>query len=133
MSDLQTADGPLLATDGTSLKASISRALRRQKIRALLLVAPLFLFICITFLAPIADMLFRSVENNIVPETLPQTTQAIQAWDPKSGEAPGEAVYAALYADLKVAVKARNHTKVASRLNYETPGMLASFEKAAGV
>ena len=87
MSDLQTADGPLLAADGTSLKASISRALRRQKIRALLLVAPLFLFICITFLAPIADMLFRSVENNIVPETLPQTTQAIQAWDPKSGEA----------------------------------------------
>ena len=130
MSDLQTADGPLLAADGTSLKASISRALRRQKIRALLLVAPLFLFICITFLAPIADMLFRSVENNIVPETLPQTTQAIQAWDPKSGEAPGEAVYAALYADLKVAVKARNHTKVASRLNYETPGIASLFRKS---
>ena len=130
MSDLQTADGPLLAADGTSLKASISRALRRQKIRALLLVAPLFLFICITFLAPIADMLFRSVENNIVPETLPQTTQTIQAWDPKSGEAPGEAVYAALYADLKVAVKARNHTKVASRLNYETPGIASLFRKS---
>ena len=130
MSDLQTTDGPLLAADGTSLKASISRALRRQKIRALLLVAPLFLFICITFLAPIADMLFRSVENNIVPETLPQTTQTIQAWDPKSGEAPGEAVYAALYADLIVAVKARNHTKVASRLNYETPGIASLFRKS---
>ena len=130
MSDSQTTDGPLLAADGTSLKASISRALRRQKIRALLLVAPLFLFICITFLAPIADMLFRSVENNIVPETLPQTTQTIQAWDPKSGEAPDEAVYAALYADLIVAVKARNHTKVASRLNYETPGIASLFRKS---
>ena len=64
------------------------------------------------------------------PETLPQTTQAIQVWNPKSGEAPGEAVYAALYADLKVAVKARNHTKVASRLNYETPGIASLFRKS---
>jgi putative spermidine/putrescine transport system permease protein len=30
------------------------------------LIAPLLIFILITFLAPIADMLFRSVENSIV-------------------------------------------------------------------
>ena len=37
----------MLAADGTPLKVSIQRALRRQKIRALMLVAPLFLFIVI--------------------------------------------------------------------------------------
>ena len=130
MSDGQVNDGPMLAADGTPLKASIARALRRQKIRALLLVAPLFLFICITFLAPIADMLFRSVENNIVPETLPQTTQALASWNPESGELPSEAVYAALHADMKIAVKARIHTKVASRLNYEKPGIASLFRKS---
>jgi len=130
MSDVQVNDGPMLAADGTPLKISIQRALRRQKIRALLLVAPLFLFICITFLAPIADMLFRSVENGIVPETLPQTVVALKTWNPESGEAPGEKVYAALYADLKVAVAEKSHTRVASRLNYERPGIASLFRKS---
>ncbi|MEK9724572.1 MAG: ABC transporter permease, partial [Rhodospirillaceae bacterium] len=95
MSDTATNDGPMLAADGTPLKISIQRALRRQKIRALMLVAPLFLFICITFLAPIADMLFRSVENNIVPDTLPRTVLALKDWNPESGQVPGEKVFAA--------------------------------------
>ena len=56
----------IFTADGTPLRVSLARALRRQKIRALLLVAPLLLFISITFLIPIGDMLFRSVENNIV-------------------------------------------------------------------
>ena len=33
----------VLASDGTSLKVSLARSLRRQKIRALLLIAPLLL------------------------------------------------------------------------------------------
>ena len=59
------ATGPMLAADGTPLKKSLSRALRRQKIRALTLIAPLLLFILITFIFPIAQMLFRSVENQL--------------------------------------------------------------------
>ena len=50
--------GPMLAADGRPLKASLNRALRRQKLRALALIAPLLLFILITFEAPIFDMLF---------------------------------------------------------------------------
>ena len=56
----------VLAADGTPLKASLNRALRRQKMRALLLIAPLLLFIMLTFIIPIGQMLFRSVENSIV-------------------------------------------------------------------
>jgi len=130
MANGTTDSGPMLAADGTPLKVSIQRAMRRQKIRALLLVAPLFLFILITFLAPIGDMLFRSVENNLVPETLPRTVEALKSWEPESGQIPPETVYAGLYEDLKIAAKAKTHTKVASRLNYERPGIASLFRKS---
>jgi putative spermidine/putrescine transport system permease protein len=127
MTDTTAQSGPVLAADGTPLKVSLARALRRQKMRALMLIAPLLLFILLTFLAPIADMLFRSVENGIVPETLPQTVIELKDWDPASGEAPGEAVFAALAADLKVAVDEKTHTRLGSRLNYESSGISSLF------
>jgi putative spermidine/putrescine transport system permease protein len=130
MTDQTAQSGPVLAADGTPLKASLARALRRQKLRALLLIAPLLLFITLTFIAPIADMLFRSVENQIVQETLPLTVEALKDWDPSSGEAPGEPVFAGLAADLKVAVEAKSHTRLGSRLNYETPGISSLFRKS---
>jgi putative spermidine/putrescine transport system permease protein len=130
MTDVTAQSGPMLAADGTPLKASLARALRRQKLRALMLIAPLLLFILLTFIAPIADMLFRSVENKIVPDTLPLTVEALRTWNPDSGEAPGEEVFAALAADLKVAVTAKSHTKLGSRLNYEHPGISSLFRKS---
>ncbi len=123
MTEVTAQSGPMLAADGTPLKLSLARALRRQKLRALLLICPLLLFILVTFLAPIADMLFRSVENTIVPETLPRTVEALADWDPASGEIPGEPVFAALAADLKEAVETKSHTRLGSRLNYENPGI----------
>ena len=78
---MSDATGPVLSADGTPLKVSLNRALRREKTRAFLLVLPLLAFILITFIAPIADMLFRSVENSIVQETIPRTVQALRGWD----------------------------------------------------
>jgi len=122
--------GPVLAADGTPLKRSLARALRREKLRALMLIAPLLLFVLLTFIAPIADMLFRSVENQIVAETLPKTVVALDDWDPDSGEAPGEEVFAALAADLVIAVEAKVHTRLGSRLNYEYTGISSLFRKS---
>ena len=119
----------VLASDGTSLKRSLARSLKRQKIRALLLIAPLLLFVLLTFIAPIADMLFRSVENSIVADTLPQTVKELASWDSDSGQLPSEAVYAALARDLKIAVKAKKHTKLGSRLNYEKTGTSSLFRQ----
>ena len=129
MSDTSQAETVLTTQDGVPLKVSIARALRRQKIRALLLVAPLFLFILLSFVAPIADMLFRSVENDLVPSTLPKTVIALQVWDQTSGTIPPEEVFAALAADLRVATKEKTHTRVGSRLNYEKPGISSLFRK----
>ncbi|MEM9631233.1 MAG: ABC transporter permease [Pseudomonadota bacterium] len=128
MSD--TTDGQVLTTqDGKPLKAALARALRREKLRALMLIAPLLIFVLITFVAPIADMLFRSVENGIVADTLPRTVIAIQEWDPNSGEVPSEEVFAALYGDMVVAVDQKTHTRLGSRLNYEQSGISSLFRK----
>lgn len=129
MSDTTDTGGPVLAADGTPLKRSLARALRRQKMRALLLIAPLLLFILISFILPVADMLYRSVKNGIVSDTLPRTVVALADWDANSGDLPSEAVYAAMAADLKDAAEAKTHTKVGTRLNYENPGIASLFRK----
>lgn len=128
--DTPEQTGPMLAADGTPLKRSLNRALRRQKLSALLLIAPLLIFILITFIAPIADMLFRSVENQIVSDTLPRTTQTLTDWDSESGETPGAPVYKALYEDLFIAQERKLHTRLGSRLNYELTGASSLFRKS---
>jgi len=121
----------LLSADGTPLKKSLSRSLRQQKIRALLLIAPLLIFILVAFIMPIVSMLSRSVENDLVSQTLPATVSAIQSWDALSGELPDEQVYKAFAQDIQNAAKAKVHTKVALRLNYEKSGIASLFKKTA--
>ena len=129
MSDAATT-GPVLAADGTPLKRSLARALRVQKTRALLLIAPLLVFVLISFIIPIGSMLLRSVENSLVEETLPTTVPLLANWDASAGELPGEEIYAALAADMIVAVEAKNHTKLGTRLNYEQTGVASMFRKS---
>lgn len=124
------SDPQVLTTrDGIPLKVSLAKALRREKLRSLALIAPLLIFILVTFAAPIADMLFRSVENGIVENTLPKTVNALSGWDVTSSQLPGEPVYKALYEDLKVATAEKTHTRLGSRLNYEASGMSSLFRK----
>ncbi|GAB5436096.1 ABC transporter permease [Falsiruegeria mediterranea] len=125
-----TSDGPMLAADGTPLKKSLARALRLQKMRALMLIAPLLLFVLFSFIIPIFSMLSRSVENSIVVETLPLTVTELQAWNADSGELPDEPVYAAFVADMVVAIDAKRHTRLGTRLNYEQTGMSSLFRKS---
>ncbi|QFT61478.1 ABC transporter permease [Roseivivax sp. THAF30] len=123
-------DGPMLAADGTPLKKSLAKSLRVQKMRALILIAPLLIFVLVSFIAPIGDMLFRSVENQIVSDTLPRTTARIDEWDSASGETPEEALYEALFYDLFVAEARREHTRLGTRLNYEMTGMSSLFRRS---
>ncbi|WP_281983186.1 ABC transporter permease [Thalassorhabdomicrobium marinisediminis] len=123
----EVQDGPMLAADGRPLKESLGRALRRQKMRALLLVAPLLLFVLLTFVVPIVSMLFRSVENQIVSDTLPGTVQAMADWDASMGDVPPEPVFQNLFFDLFDAAEAKEHTKLGTRLNYENTGLASLF------
>ncbi len=123
------ATGPMLAADGTPLKRSLRRALRRQRLRALMLILPLLCFILVSFVGPIADMLFRSVENDLVGRVLPRTVEALADWEYASGEVPEEDVFAALYVDLAEAREFKVHTRLGSRLNYELSGTSSLFRK----
>ena len=128
--DKRLASGPVLAADGTPLKRSLARSLRLQKTRALLLIAPLLAFVLISFVMPIGQMLYRSVENDIVADTLPLTVAELKNWNAASGELPSEAVFEAFTRDMLVAVEEKNHTRLGSRLNYEKTGMSSLFRKS---
>ena len=118
----------MLAADGRPLKRSLNRALRRQKLRALALIAPLLIFVLVTFILPIGDMLFRSVEDQIVADTLPETVDALDSWSPEDG-LPGEAAFMALYVDLFIAEELKKHTRLGTRLNYQQTGASSMFRR----
>ena len=120
----------LLAADGTPLKLSLSRSLRQQKLRALLLISPLLIFVTLTFVLPIGNMLFRSVQNDIVSNIMPHTVIALEDWQVERGQLPEKTVYKAAFYDLFAATKAKEHTKLGARLNYEQTGIASTFRKS---
>ena len=93
----------ILTTDGIPLEISLKKAERKNKIKAFLLVAPLLLFLLTAYIVPIGEMLFRSVDDKMVTNMLPQTYKAMEKWDGK--ELPSEEVFAAFYQDYKILVK----------------------------
>jgi putative spermidine/putrescine transport system permease protein len=122
-------DDVMRAADGTPLKESLRRSMRRAKIRALLLVAPLGLFILFSFALPILDMVTRSFWSPEITNVLPRTAEAVEAWD---GEGlPGEPVYAAMARDIAEARENRELGKASSRINYVMPGARSLFSKTS--
>lgn len=126
---ISTNDAPLVTADGVPLRTSLARAQRRNRLKALSLVLPLFLFIAITFFIPILDMLFRSVENQLVGNIMHRSAPMLLEWDETSGELPDEEVFAALKEDFTEAYKDKTSGKVGRRLNYEKPGFSGLFRK----
>ena len=117
----QSMSGDMTTADGTPLKVSLRRSLRRQQWMSFLLVAPLLLFILVTFIIPVFNMTLSGVENPQVHNIMPRTTAALKSWN---GEGlPDESSYAALVADLTEGRKSKQIGKVATRLNYERSGM----------
>ena len=121
---------PLLAADGTPLKLSLSRSLRQQKLRALLLISPLLIFVMLTFVLPIGNMLFRSVQNDIVSNIMPHTVIALEGWETERSALPEDSTFRAAFYDLFAAAKAKEHTKLGTRLNYEQTGISSTFRKS---
>lgn len=114
-------DGVMRAADGTPLKVALARAERRERLKALALVAPLFAFIIFSFVVPIFIMLWNAVYDPDVSQNMPQTIQALNSWDGK--DLPSEEVYAAFVADMKEAQKNKQAALIGKRLNYEMSGI----------
>ena len=102
---------------------------RSPQLRAAVLVLPLLAFIGLTFLAPLANMLVRSVYDPVVADALPETLERLGNWD---GQAlPGEAVYEALAEELLKAREDRTLGQVATRINRVQSGLRSVLTRSA--
>ena len=117
----------ILSSDGIPLEISLKKAERKNKLKAVLLVAPLFLFILIIYVFPIGDMLFRSVDDRMITKMLPKTFKAMEKWD--GSNLPDEPVYKGLYEDLTYLKKNKTYGKIIARLNYEKSGFSSLIKK----
>ena len=134
------ADGGLRTADGRPLRAALAASQARARRRALLLVAPLLAFVLVTFVAPIGQMLLRSVEDprfvvhvdkadGARTPVMTRTREWLAATAP--GTAPDEAAFAALAADLADLREIRAQGDVGARINYDFSGARSMFTSGA--
>ena len=92
-----------------------------------MLVAPLLFFLIITYVFPIGDMLFRSVDDKMVTQMLPKTFKAMENGMVKS--CPDEEVFAAFHEDFIKLVEDKREGKLSTQLNYTKNGFKSIIKK----
>ena len=117
----------ILSSDGVPLEQSLKKAERKNKIKAFLLVAPLLLFLLITYIFPIGEMFTRSIDDKMITNMLPKTFKSMEKWD--GNELPPEEVFASFLSDYKVLVKNKTQGKLGQRLNKEKNGFNSILKK----
>ena len=118
----------ILAADGTPLKDKLAQTNRKKRLRAFSLVLPLLFFVIITFLIPIADMLYKSVDDPTIRNLLPLTSSQLENWDGTG--LPNEIVFATIAKELLQRWQEQNLGEIASRLNFEKSGMRSLITKS---
>ena len=128
MEDIISTTDQILTTDGLPLKVSLRKTERKNKIRAFLLVFPLLLFIIVTFVVPIGDMLLRSVDDSQINNVYSKTFEEYNKWDSENDELPPEAVYEAIFNDIHYGDKVQVG-KALTRMNYSKSGWKSLIKK----
>jgi putative spermidine/putrescine transport system permease protein len=111
------------------LKRDLHRAQRRKRTMALALIAPLAIFLLVTFLLPIGILLKRAIDNPEVASTLPHTVAALANWDRQ--QLPDDQAFIALAQDLTLAREQRTAGNLARRINSEIPGARSVIMKTS--
>ena len=114
-----TANAPLTTSDGRSLKSALIKAQSRARRRAFLLVAPLLVFVVVSFILPIGQMLHRSVYHDGFSANALSAKEWFAA-NPE-GTVPDEAAYAALAQDFKKMQTDKTAGIAGTRVNYSMP------------
>jgi putative spermidine/putrescine transport system permease protein len=114
-----------------ALAEQFKRSGKRARQGTFLLVLPLLLFLLVTFILPIADMMNRSIDDPTVADILPRTAASLRAWNGK--DRPPASAFSALADDLVRAQREGNAGKVATRMNFERAGMRSLIMKTARV
>lgn len=123
------SNAPVLAADGTPLKQALAAALFRNRMRALMLVMPLLIFLVVTFVVPIGYFLSFGFHDDIFSRIMPKTTEALEDWNGTTE--PTEDMYAALVADMVAARKNKTIGQAATRVNRELSGTRSLFTSSA--
>jgi putative spermidine/putrescine transport system permease protein len=113
-----SASATLAAAD-RALAAAVRRTTRGQRVRALLLVAPLLLLLLLSFCLPIGILLSQAIYDPATHDALPRTAAALAA-SPEQG-VPDDAVFAALGEDLLAAKQNDSLYNLARDLNKLLP------------
>lgn len=120
---------PSFLTGDTTLKARLRRAERMRKVWALALIAPMFLFLIVSFVIPIVSLLKLSVEDSEVREALPLTAEVFAQWDGE-GFPPPEAMRT-FAEEMVVADENKTLGSATRRLNYAISGYKSMLKKTA--
>lgn len=138
MNVADTQTGMLVTADGLPLKQALANAQKRARRRAFFLVAPLLLFILVTFVSPIGQLLFKSMNNTGFTSTTDfgtgETTPImvnLKEWfeENPAGSEIDESAYAALAADIRDLDEQRAAGQAGTRINYELSGSRSLFTK----
>ena len=121
----------MAASSTSDLGQRLRTAERRGHLWAYALIAPLFIFVTLSFLLPLGTVLLNSVYDPTIPDSLARTVRALDAWNGPRDQVPPEPVYAALALDLKEAVQEQQAGSIANRLNIEESGLRTVFMRAA--
>lgn len=103
--------------DNATLRQRLRKVQAAYTRRSLLLIAPLLIFVVVSFIFPIASILMKSVENPEIGQAMPATLAKLARWDGKS--VPDEATFSALVTDLRAARNSGKLFSVAQRMSYE--------------
>src|SRR5690625_85093 len=102
---------------------------RRLRWRALLLVAPLLLFILFNFVAPLGHMLYRSIHNDGIAQLIPETSAALSQWTDHR-QLPMQAM-PPLTRELQALAQNRQAGKVAAAVNRHYAGATSVINRTA--
>ncbi|WP_220803898.1 ABC transporter permease [Pseudomonas sp. NCCP-436] len=103
---------------------------RRKRLLAFAFVAPLLLFIMLTFVAPIATMLWRSVHHPTVAELIPLTLVELERWDDHR-QLPDEQTLQVFAGELHALNEQRLSGKLAEEFNRAYAGMSSVVKSSA--
>ncbi len=110
--------GPLTSSSGLG-----------TRLRALGLVAPLVIFVGVTFVAPLGTMLMRSLYDPVVADALPQTLTLLEQWNGHG--LPSEVVYATIAKEIKQASTERTLGQISGRINRVQGGFRSTATRTA--
>lgn len=111
------------APEAMLLTVKLKELHKSLRLKPLLLVLPLLVFLLLTFVGPIAYVLYNGVHDGVMVEIMPNSAKALEAWNPQDSSLPPEPAMDTFADELVLATRSKEISRLASRANFERPGM----------